>query len=64
MFGRPAWISERRGDGEHSQVGEIMIGVSLRPRPCQCYESRTEHGVYRPNLNEVIAKRLGISAGD
>jgi hypothetical protein len=41
-----------------------MERLSLSACPCHPWELGREHGAYGAHLNEVIAKRLGISAGD
>jgi hypothetical protein len=47
-----------------SATGEIMRGVSLLTCPYQHREPAILHSAYGLHLNNVIAKRLGISAGD
>jgi hypothetical protein len=45
-------------------TGEIMRRFPLSACPCQHRHLTVVHDAYAPHLNNVIAKRLGISAGD
>jgi hypothetical protein len=45
-------------------IGEITTHVSLPSTQDNTKGRAVEHSAYGFHLNEVIAKRLGISAGD
>jgi hypothetical protein len=45
-------------------AGEIMERLPLRACPCHGRNPAALHDAYGLHLNNVIAKRLGISAGD